>query len=116
MTQKTGFPEKNDEDAASLSQETPDLQDDTMSLAERASTLASDAMEGFRGSVQEVRAVGQDYAGKALDMGRRKAEEAAFYTELGYEEAIDYVRQRPIAALSMAMGIGLVLGLATARR
>ncbi|GGF80044.1 hypothetical protein GCM10011402_35840 [Paracoccus acridae] len=115
MTQKSGFPEKN-EDAASLGEETPDLQDDTMSLAERASTLASDAMEGFRGSVQEVRAVGQDYAGKALDMGKRKAEEAAFYTELGYEEAIDYVRQRPIAALSMAMGIGLVLGLAAARR
>lgn len=56
------------------------------------------------------------YAGKALDIGKRKAEEAAFYTELSYEEAIDYVRQRPIAALSMAMGIGLVLGLATARR
>lgn len=115
MTQRSGFPEKN-EDAASPSEGTPDLRDDTMSFVEKVSTLASDAVEGLRGSVQEVRAAGQDYAGKALDIGKRKAEEAAFYTELGYEEAIDYVRQRPIAALSMAMGIGLVLGLATARR
>lgn len=115
MTQRSGFPEKN-EDAASPSEGTPDLRDDAMSFVEKASTLASDAVEGLRGSVQEVRAAGQDYAGKALDIGKRKAEEAAFYTELGYEEAIDYVRQRPIAALSMAMGIGLVLGLATARR
>lgn len=115
MTQKSGFSEKN-ENAASPGEGTPDLRDDTMSLAEKASTLASDAMEGLRESVQEVKAAGQDYAGKALEMGKRKAEEAAFYTELGYEEAIDYVRQRPIAALSMAMGIGLVLGIATARR
>lgn len=115
MTQKSGFLEKN-EDGASPSEETPDLRDDTMTLAEKASTLASDAAEGLRESFQEVRAAGQDYAGKALDMGKRKAEEAAFYTELGYEEAIDYVRQRPIAALSMAVGIGLVFGIATARR
>lgn len=115
MTQRSVFPEKN-EDAASQGEGTRDLRHDTISLAEKASTLASDAVEGLRESVQEVRAAGQDYAGKALDMGKRKAEEAAFYTELGYEEAIDYVRQRPIAALSMAIGIGLVLGIATARR
>lgn len=115
MTQKSDFPKKN-EDAAALNEQTSGRRDDTMSLVEKASTVASDAVEGLRESVQEMRATGQGYAGKALEIGKRKAEEAAFYTELGYEEAIDYVRQRPITALSMAMGIGLVLGIATARR
>jgi ElaB/YqjD/DUF883 family membrane-anchored ribosome-binding protein len=50
------------------------------------------------------------------ETGHRKAEEAAFYAELGYEEARDWVRGHPSQALGIAAGIGLLLGITVARR
>ena len=59
---------------------------------------------------------GQNLAGSVYQSGHRKAEEAAFYAELGYEEARDWARSHPSQALGIAAGIGLLLGIVVARR
>jgi ElaB/YqjD/DUF883 family membrane-anchored ribosome-binding protein len=115
MTRNPGQSELN-EDAASIDEATGDMREGAMSLTARGSAIASDAMDEWRETVHHVRTAGHEYTERAYEVGKRKAEEAAFYTELGYEEAIDLVRQRPIAALSIAAGVGFLLGLVTARR
>ena len=115
MTRNPGQFELN-EDAASIDEATGDMREVATSLTGRSSTMASDAMHAWRETVHHARTAGQEYTERAYEVGRRRAEEAAFYTELGYEEAIDRVRQRPIAAVSIAAGIGFLLGLVTARR
>lgn len=115
MTRNPGQSELN-EDAASMDEATGDMREGTMSLTARGATMASDAMEAWQESVHHVRTAGHEYTERAYEAGKRKAEEAAFYTELGYEEAIDLVRQRPLAALSIAAGIGFLMGIVTARR
>ena len=115
MTRNPGQSELN-EDAASIDEAIGDMREGAMSLTARGAAMASDAMEAWRESVHHVRAARQEYTERAYEVGKRRAEEAAFYTELGYEEAIDLVRQRPIAALSIAAGFGFILGLVTARR
>lgn len=115
MTRNPGQSELN-EDAASIDEATGDMREVATSLTGRGAAMASDAMNTWRETVHHVRTAKQEYTERAYEVGKRRAEEAAFYTELGYEEAIDLVRQRPIAALSIAAGVGLFLGLVTARR
>ncbi|WP_139085764.1 DUF883 family protein [Paracoccus marcusii] len=66
---------------------------------------------------------GRDYAARACseaervyNVGQRRAEEAAFYAELGYEEAADMIRRHPAQAMGLAVGVGVLIGLLIARR
>ncbi|QDA36906.1 DUF883 family protein (plasmid) [Paracoccus liaowanqingii] len=85
-------------------------------LAKRGAALASDAAEATRAYVAPLQEAGQDYAGRLVNAGHQKAQEAAFYAELGYEETRDLVRGYPIRALGIAAGIGVLIGLLTGRR
>ena len=85
-------------------------------LAERGSSTVNDTLDTGREYVGRIRNAGQDLAGGVYQTGHRKAEEAAFYAELGYEEARDWARSHPSQALGIAAGIGLLLGILVARR
>lgn len=84
--------------------------------AGRGTAAASEAMDAARDYAARIRDAGQDYAGRIYETGQRRAEEAAFYAELGYEEARDWSRDHPGQALAIAAGIGLLFGLVVARR
>jgi uncharacterized protein (DUF3084 family) len=52
----------------------------------RGAALASDALEAGREYVAPILEAGQDIAERLYEAGGQKAQEAAFYAELGYEE------------------------------
>lgn len=85
-------------------------------LVERGAALASGALEAGHEYVAPLRDAGQDYAERLYKAGEQKAQEAAFYAELGYEETRDLVRDYPAQALGIAAGFGILLGLLVARR
>lgn len=85
-------------------------------LAERGASTVNDSLDAGREYVGRIRDTGQNLAGSVYQSGHRKAEEAAFYAELGYEEARDWARSHPSQALGIAAGIGLLLGIVVARR
>lgn len=85
-------------------------------LAERGATTVNDTLDTGREYVGRIRDAGQNLAEGVYQTGHRKAEEAAFYAELGYEEARDWVRSHPSQALGIAAGIGLLVGILVARR
>lgn len=85
-------------------------------LVERGGSTVNDTLEAGREYVGRIRDAGQNLAGGVYQTGHRKAEEAAFYAELGYEEARDWARSHPSQALGLAAGIGLLLGIVVARR
>ncbi|WP_306754506.1 DUF883 family protein [Paracoccus actinidiae] len=85
-------------------------------LAERGAATVNDTLNTGREYVGHIRDAGQNLANSVYETGHRKAEEAAFYAELGYEEARDWVRGHPSQALGIAAGIGLLLGITVARR
>lgn len=93
-----------------------DLKERASHLAERGASTVSDTLDTGREYVARIRNAGQDLAGGVYQSGHRKAEEAAFYAELGYEEARDWARSHPSQALGIAAGIGLLLGILVARR
>lgn len=97
-----------------------ELEQDT---AETASGVIADLKEGAAhladqggAAVNQVLHAGQAYAEGVYESGQRKAEEAAFYAELGYEEARDWTRDHPAKALCVAAGVGLLIGILAARR
>lgn len=97
---------------------------------EEAGRIAGDAKRlardgSGRGSelVDGALETGRDYAARArleaervYNVGQRRAEEAAFYAELGYEEAADMIRRHPAQAMGLAVGVGVLIGLLIARR
>lgn len=93
-----------------------DLKAGASHLAERGAAAATDALEAGRDYLGRIRDAGQGYAGRVYDTGHRRAEEAAFYAELGYEEARDWARAHPLQALGLAAGVGLLAGFVVARR
>ena len=93
-----------------------DLKTGASHLAERGATAVSDTLEAGREYAGRIRDAGQDLAEGAYQTGRRRAEEAAFYAELGYEEVRDWARSHPSQAVGIAAGIGLLLGILVARR
>lgn len=93
-----------------------DLEAGAAGLAECGAALASDAVEAAREYVAPLQEAGQDYAGRLYEAGHQKAQEAAFYAELGYEETRDLVRGYPLQALGIAAGVGVLVGLLMARR
>ena len=84
--------------------------------AEHEQAPEATALDAGREYVGRIRDTGQNLAGSVYQSGHRKAEEAAFYAELGYEEARDWARSHPSQALGIAAGIGLLLGIVVARR
>ncbi|MCZ0962362.1 DUF883 family protein [Paracoccus benzoatiresistens] len=93
-----------------------DLKAGAFHVAERAAATVNDTLDAGREHVGRIRDAGQGYAERVYETGHRKAEEAAFYAELGYEEARDWTRGHPAQALGLAAGIGLLVGLLVARR
>lgn len=92
-------------------------------LSRDAKKLAHDASERGSELVDGALEAGRDYAARArseaehvYDVGQKRAEEAAFYAELGYEEAADMVRRHPVQAMGLAVGVGVLIGLLIARR
>jgi len=85
-------------------------------LTERAAALANGALDVSREYVAPLRDAGQDYAKRLYKTGEQRAQEAAFYAELGYEETRDLVRGYPVQALGIAAGFGMLLGLLVSRR
>lgn len=85
--------------------DTKDRRDSTSQVPERNDGSEKGALD-----------VGLGYAERVYETGQRKAEEAAFYAELGYEEARDWARSHPAQALGIAAGIGLLVGILVARR
>ncbi len=91
--------------------------------ADRGTALAGETLETGRKYVGQVREAGQDYAEQAAQKadelyraGQQKSQEAAFYAELGYEEATNMVRRNPVQSVGIAVGIGFLMGLVIARR
>lgn len=91
--------------------------------ADRGTALAGDTLDTGRKYVGQAREAGQEYveraaqkAGELYKAGQQKSQEAAFYAELGYEEATGVVRRYPAQALGIAVGIGFLMGLVIARR
>ncbi|MFC3630811.1 YqjD family protein [Paracoccus angustae] len=93
-----------------------DLKAGASHLAERGTAAASGVLDAGRDYLDRIREAGQDYAGRVYETGHKRAEEAAFYAELGYEEARDWTRSHPVQALGLAAGIGLLVGFVVARR
>ncbi|WP_411958183.1 DUF883 family protein [Paracoccus homiensis] len=92
-------------------------------VKERGAEMAGNVREAGREYAEKARQRGQDYADRARDQadhlyeaGSRRADEAAFYAELGYEEVSDIVRRNPVQSLGIAAGVGFLLGLIVARR
>lgn len=81
-----------------------------------AGTTAGGSGQDAAGLAAGALDVARDYAERVYETGHRRAEEAAFYAELGYEEARDWARAHPGEALAIAAGIGLLFGLVVARR
>lgn len=94
--------------------------DDTKEAISQLTDRGAEVVEDVRDTAQEyahdIRDTARVYVDAARDAGHRKAEEAAFYAELGYEEARDWSRQRPGQALAIAAGVGFLAGLLLARR
>jgi ElaB/YqjD/DUF883 family membrane-anchored ribosome-binding protein len=84
-------------------------------VAEQGAALASDAVETVREHVAPLQEAGQEYAERLYDVGHQKAQEAAYYAELGYEETRGLVRDYPIQAMAIAAGVGVLIGLLIAR-
>ncbi|GGF75865.1 hypothetical protein GCM10011402_30740 [Paracoccus acridae] len=93
-----------------------DLKSGASHLAERAATTVNDTLDTGREYAGRIREAGQNLAEGVYQTGHRRAEEAAFYAELGYEEVRDWARSHPSQALGIAAGIGLLLGILVARR
>ena len=93
-----------------------DLRAGASHLAQRSAATVNDTLDAGREYVGRIRDMGQGYAKRTYETGHRKAEEAAFYAELGYEEARDWTRGHPVQALGIAAGIGLLIGLLVVRR
>ena len=92
-------------------------------IASDAKKLARDVSERGSGLVDGAVDTGRGYAARArseaervYDVGQKRAEEAAFYAELGYEEAADMIRRHPAQAMGLAVGVGVLIGLLIARR
>jgi len=93
-----------------------DLKVGASHLAKQGAATVNDTVDASREYVGRIRDAGQGYAERVYETGHRKAEEAAFYAELGYEEVRDWTRGHPAQALGIAAGIGLLIGLLVARR
>lgn len=115
MVQKPPFRTGRDINAAANDTSGP-YKAGTAGLAERGAALANDALDVGRDFVAPLREAGQDYATRLYKAGEQRAQEAAFYAELGYEETRDLVRGYPVQALGIAAGIGVILGLLVTRR
>lgn len=85
-------------------------------LVERGVALASAAFGVGHEYITPLQKAGQGYAERLYKAGEQRAQEAAFYAELGYEETRDLVRSYPVQALGIAAGVGVLLGLLVARR
>ena len=85
-------------------------------LAERGAALANAALEVSHEYITPLREAGQGYAERLYKAGEQRAQEAALYAELGYEETRDLVRSYPVQALGIAAGVGVLLGLLVVRR
>lgn len=92
-------------------------------VKERGAEMAENLRESGREYADKARQRGQEYADRARDQaehlyeaGSRRADEAAYYAELGYEEVSDVVRRNPMQSLGIAAGVGFLLGLIVARR
>lgn len=115
MTQNQNA-ENNQDPEAIASGVINDLKAGASQMAERAATTVNETLNAGREYVGQIRDAGQNLAGGVYQTGHRRAEEAAFYAELGYEEARDWARSHPSQALGIAAGIGLLLGILVARR
>lgn len=85
-------------------------------LVERGVALANAAFGVGHEYITPLQKAGQGYAERLYKAGEQRAQEAAFYAELGYEETRDLVRGYPVQALGIAAGVGVLLGLLVARR
>lgn len=93
-----------------------DLKAGASRLAEHGASTMNDTLDTGREYAGRIRDAGRNLAVGVYQTGHRRAEEAAFYAELGYEEARDWARSHPSQALGIAAGIGLLLGILVARR
>ncbi|WP_207102863.1 DUF883 family protein [Paracoccus shandongensis] len=85
-------------------------------MAQHPTAAPEQDSKASEGILDDLKAGASQLAERVYDTGHRKAEEAAFYAELGYEEARDWARSHPGQALGIAAGIGLLVGLLVARR
>ena len=115
MVQKPPFRTHRDVNAAANDTSGP-YGASTAGLAGRGAGLVNGALDVSRDFVAPLREAGQDYATRLYKAGEQRAQEAAFYAELGYEETRDLVRGYPVQSLGIAAGVGVLLGLLVARR
>ncbi|TGN61810.1 DUF883 family protein [Paracoccus liaowanqingii] len=80
--------------------------------ADLGSELVDDALETGRDYAARARSE----AGRVYEVGQKRAEEAAFYAELGYEETAELIRRHPAQAMGLAVGVGVLIGMLITRR
>ena len=89
---------------------------DAKKLARDVSGRGSELVDGALETGRDYAARARSEAERVYDVGQKRAEEAAFYAELGYEEAADMIRRHPAQAMGLAVGVGVLIGLLIARR
>lgn len=115
MAQKPTVKTDRDVNAAANGTSGP-YEEQAARLDERGAALARGTLDAALEYAAPLKEAGQDYCKRLYKVGEQRAQEAAFYAELGYEETRDLVRGYPVQALGIAAGIGVLLGLLIARR
>jgi ElaB/YqjD/DUF883 family membrane-anchored ribosome-binding protein len=70
---------------------------------------AQEKLDGARQTAEEVYQQGRQKAEELLDQGKRKAGDVE-------DQVVDYIREKPLKALAIAAGVGLVLGVFFSKR
>ncbi len=95
--------------AASLRSELSDMKNDLDSLVNRASNLSDDELSKAHAQLM-ARFSSMRYAAKGI------ASEASRQLNRGVETTTEYVKDRPMQSVAVAVGTGLLLGLLFRRR
>jgi ElaB/YqjD/DUF883 family membrane-anchored ribosome-binding protein len=87
-----------------------DVRRDMAALKRDLAALREDSGKYMSGAVQNRARSARRQAESMLDSTRDVAEDVADRAATGYDVACDYVRQNPMAAVLVAMGVGAVVG------
>lgn len=85
------------------------VKDEVRELGRVTRDAAQEKLDGARQAAEEVYQQGRKKAEDLLDQSKRKAGDVE-------DQVVDYIREKPLKALAIAAGVGLVLGVFFSKR